>query len=84
MRMPLVFSALVASCALAAERPNIVFIFSDDHALNAISAYGGPLKDVAPTPNLDRIANDGAIFTRSYCCNSKAVTIRVLAVAVLV
>lgn len=70
MRNALVFSALITSCALAADRPNILFIFSDDHALNAISAYGGPLKDVAPTPNLDRIAKDGAIFTRSYCCNS--------------
>lgn len=54
----------------AQDRPNIVFIFSDDHALNAISAYGGPLKDVAPTPNIDRIARDGTVFTRSYCGNS--------------
>jgi arylsulfatase A-like enzyme/lysophospholipase L1-like esterase len=54
----------------AQDRPNIVFIFSDDHALNAISAYGGPLKDVAPTPNIDRIAKDGTVFTRSYCGNS--------------
>jgi len=61
---------LLASAASAAERPNILFIFSDDHALNAISAYGGPLKEIAPTPNLDRIADQGAIFTRSYCSNS--------------
>lgn len=54
----------------AAERPNIVFIFSDDHAQNAISAYGGLLEAVAPTPNIDRIGDDGVIFTRSYCCNS--------------
>lgn len=68
--MRLLCLSLLTSLATAAERPNILFIFSDDHALNAISAYGGPLKDVAPTPNLDRIAKDGAIFTRSYCCNS--------------
>lgn len=61
---------LAASVASAAERPNILFIFTDDHALNAISAYGGRLKDIAPTPNLDRIADQGAIFTRSYCTNS--------------
>ncbi|MGB0743957.1 MAG: sulfatase/phosphatase domain-containing protein [Opitutales bacterium] len=61
---------LLVSLASAAERPNILFIFSDDHALNAISAYNGPLKDIAPTPNLDRIAEQGAIFTRSYCTNS--------------
>ena len=67
--LPILLSLLV-STAFAAKRPNILFIFSDDHALNAISAYGGPLKEAAPTPNLDRIAEQGAIFTRSYCTNS--------------
>jgi arylsulfatase A-like enzyme len=52
------------------QRPNIVFLFSDDHAVNAISAYGGPLKDVAPTPNIDRIARQGAVFLNSFCANS--------------
>ncbi|MCW1883701.1 sulfatase-like hydrolase/transferase [Luteolibacter flavescens] len=70
MRPLILLAALAAPVLFAAERPNILFIFSDDHALNAISAYGGPLKDLAPTPNLDRIARDGAIFTRSYCGNS--------------
>jgi arylsulfatase A-like enzyme len=51
-------------------RPNILFIFSDDHALNAISAYGGPLAKLAPTPHIDRLAREGAIFKRSYCANS--------------
>lgn len=51
-------------------RPNIVFIFSDDHAQAAISAYGSHLKNAAPTPNIDRIADEGAIFERSYCANS--------------
>jgi arylsulfatase A-like enzyme/lysophospholipase L1-like esterase len=70
MRPLILLSALVAPALFAAEKPNILFLFSDDHALNAISAYGGPLKDLAPTPNLDRIAKDGAVFTRSYCGNS--------------
>lgn len=70
MKIISLFSLLVVAAISAAERPNILFIFSDDHALNAISAYGGPLKDVAPTPNLDRIADQGAIFNRSYCTNS--------------
>jgi arylsulfatase A-like enzyme len=47
-------------------RPNILFIFSDDHALRTIGAYGG----INKTPNIDRIAEQGAIFTRSYCGNS--------------
>lgn len=42
------------------QRPNIVFTFSDDHSYEAISAYGGRLKDVAPTPHLDRIAKEGS------------------------
>jgi len=52
------------------KRPNILFIFSDDHALAAISAYGSHLKDAAPTPHIDRIASEGALFERSYCANS--------------
>ena len=52
------------------DRPNILFIFSDDHALNAISAYAGPLADIAPTPNIDRIAKEGALFRNSFCANS--------------
>lgn len=63
--------ALVLWCfggfASGAERPNIVFIFSDDHALRTIGAYGSGLNE---TPNIDRIAREGALFTRSYCTNS--------------
>ena len=51
-------------------RPNIVFIFSDDHATNAISAYGGIFKDIAPTPNIDRIANEGALLKNALCTNA--------------
>lgn len=58
------------SVAYAQKRPNIVFIFSDDHAINSISAYGGPLRGVAPTPNIDRLAREGALFVNSFCANS--------------
>jgi len=51
-------------------RPNIVYIMSDDHAYQAISAYGGPLKDYAPTPNIDRIAASGMRFNRCLVTNS--------------
>ncbi|MFM7321312.1 MAG: sulfatase [Armatimonadota bacterium] len=50
--------------------PNILFIFSDDHAVQAISSYGGPLRNVAPTPGIDRIAREGALFRNSFCANS--------------
>ena len=52
------------------ERPNILFIFTDDHATQAISAYGGMLADIAPTPNLDRLAGEGILFRKCYVTNS--------------
>lgn len=52
------------------NRPNIVFIMADDHAVQAISAYKHELSKYAPTPNIDRIAEEGVIFNRSYCTNS--------------
>ena len=52
------------------DRPNVLFIFSDDHAVNAISSYGGPLAKAAPTPNIDRLAREGALFQNSFCANS--------------
>jgi arylsulfatase A-like enzyme len=52
------------------QRPNIIYIMSDDHAYQAISAYGGPLKDYAPTPNIDRIATSGMRFDRCLVTNS--------------
>lgn len=54
----------------AKKRPNIIFIMADDHAFQAISAYGHPIGKLAPTPNIDRIAKDGAIFKKNYCTNS--------------
>ncbi|MEL7499665.1 MAG: sulfatase [Planctomycetota bacterium] len=52
------------------ERPNIVFIFSDDHAPHAIGAYDGWLKSVNPTPNIDQLAKQGMLFQNSFCTNS--------------
>jgi arylsulfatase A-like enzyme len=55
------------STAAAAARPNILFIFSDDHAEHAISAYGSK---VNKTPHLDRLAAGGVRFTNSFVTNS--------------
>jgi arylsulfatase A-like enzyme len=49
------------------KRPNIVFIMSDDHAYQAISAYSSKLTQ---TPNIDRIANEGMLFTNACVTNS--------------
>src|SRR5688572_33063840 len=50
-----------------AARPNVVFIMSDDHAYQAVSAYGSNRNE---TPNIDRIAKDGVRFDRCYVTNS--------------
>jgi arylsulfatase A-like enzyme len=83
----LIFSAFVLftfSCKIPAKegenevkQPNILFIMSDDHAYQAISAYGHGLNK---TPNIDRLAEEGAIFTRatvtnSICAPSRAVVL---------
>ncbi len=49
------------------SRPNILFIFTDDHAAHAISAYGSKINE---TPNIDRIAGEGALFENCFCTNS--------------
>ena len=73
-----VTAALEGTGSSPDERPNILFIMSDDHACNAISAYGGRLAKVAPTPNIDRIAKEGirlkkCFVTNSICTPSRAV-----------
>ncbi len=50
------------------DRPNILYIMSDDHGYQAISAYGH--QGLNKTPNIDRIAKNGAIFTRAFVTNS--------------
>ena len=52
------------------QKPNIVFIFSDDHAPHAIGAYNGWLKSVNPTPRIDALAKQGMLFEMSFCTNS--------------
>lgn len=50
--------------------PNILFIMSDDHTSQAVSAYGGLLSTVLPTPNIDRLAREGAILRNCFVTNS--------------
>ena len=65
--MVLSIAAAAAPPDVSTLRPNILFIMSDDHAQRAISAYGG---DLAVTPNIDRIADEGALFRNSFVTNS--------------
>ena len=66
----LVAISIAFKAAVAEKRPNIVFVFSDDHACHAIGAYQGWLKDVNPTPNIDKLASQGMLFQNSFCTNS--------------
>ena len=64
-----------AGAATPAQQPNILFVFTDDHASHAISAYGSVINT---TPNLDRLAAEGMLFrnafvTNSICAPSRAV-----------
>lgn len=68
--LPLAALAPTLASAQSAGRPNIIHIMTDDHAFQAISAYGHPLSKEAPTPNLDRLAAEGIRFDRAYVENS--------------
>ena len=52
------------------RKPNIVHIMCDDHSLQTISAYGHPLSRIAPTPNIDRLAETGMLFGKAFVENS--------------
>lgn len=71
--LPLALLSCVAARVGAqtpAERPNIVYIMCDDHAFQAISAYGSAISKLAPTPHIDRIARQGMIFNQAFVENS--------------
>ena len=63
----LVLPLLLSLSSFAQPKPNIIYIMSDDHDADAISAYN---KKLTSTPNIDRIANGGVLFTRCFVGNS--------------
>ncbi len=65
--LALMCGAVVPPAATTADRPNIIFIMSDDHAAHAIGAYGSRVNQ---TPQLDRLAKEGALLTRVFVTNS--------------
>ena len=66
--LPLAAAGLSAcSEAVEQERPNIIFIMTDDHTTQAMSCYGGNLIE---TPNMDRIADEGMRFDNCYATNA--------------
>ena len=62
--------ALTLQIGQAAQRPNIIFIMSDDHTSQAIGAYGSRLAKLNPTPTIDRLAKEGMLFENAFCSNA--------------
>jgi iduronate 2-sulfatase len=56
--------ASISLSAFGAEKPNVLFIISDDLTATALSCYGNK---VCKTPNIDRLASQGTRFTKAYC-----------------
>jgi len=54
----------------AQKGPNILYIMSDDHASATIGAYNSHLKDIVETPNIDRLADEGALMENCFCTNA--------------
>ena len=67
---------LFSSCATEKTPPNIIFIMSDDHAYQAISAYKHKLNT---TPNIDRIAKEGAIFNKGFVISHTPLSLQIRA-----
>jgi arylsulfatase A-like enzyme len=61
------FLCLFFACRENRQIPNIIFIMADDHATQAISAYGSHIND---TPNIDRLAQSGMRFDNAFCTNA--------------
>ncbi|MEP0213168.1 MAG: sulfatase [Cellulophaga sp.] len=71
-----IFIATIISCsekekiAIETKKPNIIYIMADDHTSQAFGIYNSRLASLNPTPNLDKIANEGIIFDNCFVTNS--------------
>jgi len=70
LKLSVLFLCLLGGLLSAADKPNILFIMSDDHCERAIGVYGSRLAKLDPTPNLDRFARKGMVFDNVFCTNS--------------
>ncbi|MFR9584164.1 MAG: sulfatase [Rikenellaceae bacterium] len=69
-------SILAMGCANESEvgiKPNIILCVADDHGMDALGCYGNP---IIKTPNLDKLANDGARFTNAFCTSASSAASR--------
>lgn len=64
------FALIHSTIGRAEDRPNILFIMSDDHTAQAIGAYATLLKELDPTPTIDTLAAEGVCFDNAFCTNA--------------
>jgi arylsulfatase A-like enzyme len=70
MKLIITFILFPSFVLWAQKKPNILFIFTDDHAYQAVGSYNSWLKDYCPTPHIDSLARDGMLFEQCYVTNS--------------
>ena len=64
MSLMVLFLAVVSVTLFGAERPNVVLIYGDDVGYGDVGVYGSKM---IPTPNIDRLAAEGLVFTDGHC-----------------
>lgn len=60
-------------CNRGEGKPNVILIVTEDHALSSLGAFQKRFAELDPTPNIDRIASDGTLFSQAFCSNPMAV-----------
>ena len=66
----MLFVLLCPALLAEPDRPNVLFIMSDDHTSQAFGVYGSRLAKLNPTPVIDRLAKEGMLFENCFCNNS--------------
>lgn len=61
---------LAQALNIDSKNPNIIYIMADDLTSQAISCYGGIYSNIAPTPNIDKLADEGMMFQDVICTNA--------------
>ncbi|WP_282135299.1 sulfatase family protein [Seonamhaeicola maritimus] len=69
--LKLLVAVLMCTGTIAQKKqPNIIFIMTDDHASQAVGAYGMRFARLNPTPTIDKLAEEGILFENAFCTNS--------------
>ncbi len=70
MALSMACISLVTFAKTTSQKPNIIYIMSDDHTTQAIGVYGSRLARLNPTPTIDKIAHEGIVFDNAFCNNA--------------